>query len=101
MFKRLTILLVLITTLAVPASAFAASSADGHEAMVSVIHGIPGPDGLPVDVSVNGACALEGFMFKEIVGPMAMPAGTYEVAISLADADNPCGGYTFERNTNK
>ncbi len=62
---------------------------------VYVVHGIPGDDlgletNLPVDVSVNGACALEGLVFGEIIGPLAFDAGSYDIAIALADADSPC-----------
>ena len=54
---------MLITAVGTPAA-----DADGHESMVYVVHGIPGQDlglepALPVDVSVNGACALESFAF--------------------------------------
>jgi hypothetical protein len=91
MLKRLLILLVFMTTLAVPASAFASAPAAHHQAMVSVIHGIPGPDGLPVDVSVDGACTLKGFTFKEIAGPLPLDKATYDIAISLANAGEPCG----------
>ena len=63
---------------------------------VYVVHGIPGedlgaPTDLPVDVSVNGACALEGFVVGDIVGPLAFEAGSYDIEISLANADTPCG----------
>jgi len=65
-------------------------------ATVYVVHGIPGEDlnlvpSLPVDVSVNGQCALPEFTFGEIVGPLALDAGEYDIAISLADPANPCG----------
>lgn len=74
--------------------AYAASGAK-----VYVIHGIPGRDlglqpSLPVDVSVNGACALTRFKFGQSVGPLELPAGTYDIKISLADSANPCGGPT-------
>ena len=60
-----------------------------------VVHGIPGSDlgldpALPVDVSVNGACALPGFTFGEIVGPLDLPAGSYDIAIGLANDAAPC-----------
>lgn len=63
---------------------------------VYVVHGIPGddlglPTDLPVDISVNGACALEGFVFGEIAGPLPFEAGSYDIAIALADESNPCG----------
>lgn len=71
-------------------------NADGHESMVYVVHGIPGQDlgldpDLLVDVSVNGACALENFAFGDIVGPITLPADMYDIAISLANEDDPCG----------
>ena len=56
-------------------------------AQVFVIHGIPGQDvsgaprDLPVDVSVNGACALPNFRYGQIVGPLSLTAGTYTVAV--------------------
>lgn len=82
---------MMITAVGTPAA-----NADGHESMVYVVHGIPGQDlglepALPVDVSVNGACALEGFAFGDIVGPIALPADMYDIAISLANEDDPCG----------
>jgi hypothetical protein len=62
---------------------------------VYVVHGIPGGDlgldaDLPVDVSVNGACALEGFVFGDIVGPLGFDAGSYDIDIALANAEAPC-----------
>jgi hypothetical protein len=62
-----------------------------------VVHGIPGEDfsldpALPVDVFVSGVgCAIQGFEFGDRVGPLSLPAGTYDIAISLADED-PCTG---------
>jgi hypothetical protein len=86
--------LVLVAALALPGAMVAAS----EPAEVYVAHGIPGQDvdpgldpALPVDVSVDGACVLQGFVFGEIVGPLSLPAGSYDIAISLADPDNPCG----------
>jgi hypothetical protein len=77
------------------ASILGSSDARG-EAEVFVVHGIPGVDlnldpTLPVDVSVNGACALPGFTFGQIVGPLSLPQGSYDIAISLANPDVPCG----------
>jgi hypothetical protein len=65
---------------------------------VYIIHGINGTDlglpdpALPVDVLVDDAlCLLEGFQFGEITPPQSLPAGTYNIKISLADPANPCG----------
>ncbi len=65
-------------------------------ATVYVLHGINGTDlgttaALPVDVSVNGTCTLQGFEFKEFAGPLSLAPGTYAIAISLANAATPCG----------
>jgi hypothetical protein len=63
---------------------------------VYVVHGIPGEDlamdpELPVDVFVNDAiCLLEGFEFGEIVGPVTLDPGDYNVKISLANESDPC-----------
>lgn len=69
---------------------------DIEPAVVYVAHCIPGEDleldpALPVDVSLNGECALPEFTFGEIAGPVELPAGTYDIAISLADPADPCG----------
>lgn len=66
-----------------------------HAASVYIVHGIPGQDlgldpSLPVDVSVNGNCAVPNFQFGNIVGPVDLPGGSYDIAISLANADTPC-----------
>lgn len=63
---------------------------------VSVIHGINGkdltlPEALPVDVSVNGACALPGFTFRTITPVLDLPAGSYDIVVRLAAA-TPCTG---------
>jgi hypothetical protein len=81
---------------------FGLASADGHEAQVTVIHGIPGADfgldpTLPVDVCVNGAALIPDFVFGAQVGPVAIPAATYDIAIQLAegiDAGDTCAGTT-------
>lgn len=78
------------------AAAPAAMAQTSSVAEVFVIHGIPGadvgaPGALPVDVSVNGACALTGLQYKQIVGAFHFAPGTYNFAIHLANAGNPCG----------
>jgi hypothetical protein len=67
-----------------------------QKAKVFVIHGIPGEDlgldpTLPVDVAVNDGCALQAFKFGEVVGPLRLDAGIYNIKISVANADVPCG----------
>lgn len=69
-----------------------ASLAPAHAAEVTVIHGIPGADGLPVDVGFGGDCVLTNVTFGAIGGPLTVPAGLYGAQVSLADAGDPCGG---------
>lgn len=67
------------------------------EAAVYVVHGINGTDigageALPVDVEVSGqGCVLEGVEFREIRGPLTLPAGTYDIRVRLA-AQEACTG---------
>jgi hypothetical protein len=72
-------------------------SAGATAADAYVVHGIPGDDlgldpHLPVDISVDGACAFQDVRLGEVLGPAPLEAGTYEVGISVADSANPCGG---------
>ena len=58
----------------------AASPAVAQETSeVFVVHGIPGQ---PVDVYVDGDLTLEGFQPSEIAGPLELPAGAYDVALT-------------------
>jgi len=73
------VLMMLAVTALVGLIALPASAEEG--AQVSVIHGIPG---LTVDVFVNGELTLPGFEPGEVAGPLALPAGDYELAIAPA-----------------
>lgn len=62
---------------------------------VTVIHGIPGEDigannALPVDIEINGACALTGVVYQDVSPRLEVPAGTYDVQVKLSDGK--CGG---------
>jgi hypothetical protein len=70
--------LVLAGTAAAPALA-------ADDAQLSVLHGVPG---LTVDVYVNGDLTLDDFEPGDLAGPLSLPAGTYTVAITAADAKN-------------
>jgi len=66
------------------------------DAVLTVIHGIPGEDGFPVDVygTLPGATErqfLFTFKFTEIQGPLSLPPGDYlfEVVPTGEDPDNP------------
>ncbi|MCC2308873.1 DUF4397 domain-containing protein [Cellulomonas chengniuliangii] len=73
-------------TIAVAALTFAAvpaQAATGDNAQLSVLHGVPG---LTVDVWVNGERTIDDFTPGSLAGPLDLPAGTYTVAITAADA---------------
>ena len=55
------------------------------DAQLSVLHGVPG---LTVDVWVNGERTLDDFAPGTLAGPLALPAGDYDLAITAADAAN-------------
>jgi hypothetical protein len=73
---------LLPVALAVPASAQEAG------AQVRVLHGIPGT---PVDVYVNGERALDDFAPGTVTDDLALPAGSYSVAVFAADAADASG----------
>jgi len=62
-----------------------ASAQTGDAAALSVLHGVPG---LTVDVWVNGERTLDDFEPASLAGPLELPAGTYSVAITAADAED-------------
>jgi hypothetical protein len=94
MKKKLFVLpamLLAVLAFAIPASA--------QETLTAyVVHGIDGDDfgldpELPVDVWISDlGCALPGFKFADRVGPLQIPAGIYDITISLADMAMPCEG---------
>jgi hypothetical protein len=59
-----------------------AHAAEG-DAQLSVLHGVPG---LTVDVWVNGDRTLDDFTPGTLAGPLALPAGAYELAITASNA---------------
>ncbi|MBN1460559.1 MAG: DUF4397 domain-containing protein [Armatimonadetes bacterium] len=59
------------------------------DATAYVVHGIPN---VPVDVAVDGACAIENFMFGGQVGPIGLSPGNHTIRISLANPMDPCTG---------
>ena len=70
-------------TLALLTAATGPASAADSDAQLSVFHGVPG---LTVDVYVNNKLTLDNFEPGAMAGPLALPAGTYTVAITPADA---------------
>jgi len=89
-----------------------AFAGDGY---LFVANGIPGravsrfrDPNLPIDVLVNGdLCVFRDLDFANINGPLALPAGQYDVKISSANAFVPCsntaiaeGSITIEAGQN-
>ncbi|MFB4350604.1 DUF4397 domain-containing protein [Microbacterium sp. CR_7] len=64
-------------------SALPASAATQSTAQLSVLHAIPDT---PVDVYVNGERTLDDFQPGTLAGPLSLPAGNYEVALTAPDA---------------
>ena len=65
-----------------------ATPAHAADAEVRVLHGIPGT---PVDVYVDGERALDDFEPGTTTDDLALPAGTYSVAVFAADAEDDSG----------
>jgi len=94
MFRKVSILALgtLLAALTAPAALAQATTT------AYVVHGIPGEDfgldpALPVDVNVEGlGCAIPAFSFGDRVGPLNVPAGEYDITVSLADSEEPCSG---------
>ncbi|GAA1735472.1 hypothetical protein GCM10009809_33290 [Isoptericola hypogeus] len=74
--------LIGLTALAAAPSA-AADTADG--AVLSVMHGVPDT---PVDVWVDDELTVDDFEPGDMAGPLDLPAGTYAVAVTAADAED-------------
>jgi hypothetical protein len=64
-------------------SALSASPAMAASSKVSVVHGIPGT---PVDVYVNGKKTLPNFQPGKVAGPLTLPEGSYDLALTAPGA---------------
>ncbi len=51
---------------------------------VTVVHGIPGQ---PVDVYVNGEKTVPGFQPGKVAGPLSLPVGEYDIALTKPGED--------------
>ncbi len=71
-----------------PLALAAPASAQEAGAEVRVLHGIPGT---PVDVYVDGERALDDFEPGTTTDDLALPAGSYSVAVFAADAEDDSG----------
>lgn len=73
-----------VGSLAIAATLFGATAASAADtAEVYVVHGIPDT---PVDVYVNGALTLDDFQPETVAGPLDLPAGSYDIAVTAPDA---------------
>ncbi len=78
MKKKLSLALAATMLAVLPASA---ALADAHTtAQVTIVHGVPGVDG--VDITADGDALLEGVNFTD-VATTDVPAGTYSIAVEL------------------
>jgi len=74
----------LTATLMVPAASVAlAGPALAADAQVTVVHGIPD---VTVDVYANGEILLDDFAPGTVTDPVALPEGSYDIAITASDA---------------
>lgn len=89
--KIAAVLAVVIALTAIPAlasTAGASTPTPPGTSQVWVTHGLPLNDsGTAVDVYVNGALTLEDFTFGQTVGPLTLPAATYNIQVKLANTD--------------
>jgi hypothetical protein len=112
MLKKVSIVGLLVLSLVLASFGPAQANSGSKNANIYVIHGINGVDlgapmDLPVDIFVDGVgCALTAFPFRQVAGPVALPAGTYNIQISLANSGAPCsnapviaGDFTFAEST--
>lgn len=77
---------LIVLTLALPLSASAQS--------ISAVHAINGTDlgaskAFPVDIAVDGNCALTNFRFGDITGYIDLGRGNFDIDISVSDGN--CG----------
>jgi hypothetical protein len=70
---------------ALPATASETEGSGGDAAMLSVLHGVPDTT---VDVYVNGERTLDDFAPGDLAGPLELPAGDYEIAVTASDAED-------------
>ena len=84
-------IVIALVTLTFGTSSASASASNGttpDTSKVWVTHGLPLDDaGTVVDVYVDGALTVEDFTFGQTVGPLTLPAATYDIEVKLANTD--------------
>lgn len=81
--RRITAVGLVVGAVVALGSAVPATAATQDTAQLSVLHAIPDT---PVDVYVNGERTLDDFQPGTLAGPLSLPAGNYEVALTAPDA---------------
>jgi len=80
----------LLTATTVGASATESGTYWTKKAKLTLVHGVPGKAGFPVDITLRkwggAAQRFEGVTFGTIAGPLEVPKGLYRVAIRPAGA---------------
>lgn len=75
----------LAATVGLMAPSSPAQATTTTQATITVVHGIPGPGGFPVDIYANGGKILSSIPFGWVI-TFKVPAGTYDLAIRGAGA---------------
>ena len=79
-----------LTLTAAPSGATTASHTSGRTGQVTLVHGVPGKGGFPVDISLyrlfRGSQEFKGVTFGTVAGPLDLPVGIYRVGIRPAGA---------------
>jgi hypothetical protein len=82
--------LAAVTLTAAPSSAASSTFFSKGTGKVTLVHGIPGEAGFPVDISVyqlaRGSQVFEDVTFGTVAGPLDLKAGIYWVGIRPANA---------------
>jgi hypothetical protein len=80
----------LVTCLVFALAMFASVTPASAQSYVYAVHGIPGANGFPVDIAVDGVCTVKGFTFGTVGGPLSLSPGSHTVDIYVADTLSPC-----------
>lgn len=77
----------LLTALVVLVMPAAPALAQTTEATITVVHAIPGEDGFPADVYIDGQKTVLHMVFDAVSEPVAVPAGPLDVALFASGTD--------------
>jgi hypothetical protein len=80
--------LAVATIAAVALTGASPAAAARANSTVYVVHGIPGT---PVDVWVNNTRTLTNFQPKDVAGPLELPEGAYDIALTAPGASDTSG----------